>query len=114
MRIRMQSNVPDAWVIGAIVLAGAAIVLAISALRLGTVDQRPASPLGAPTVAPTAPPAIVNPTVVPIGSSGIFEPGASPVRTFTPVESPLPNETVVPGRKTPDLPPPGYIKPEQN
>ena len=52
MRIRMQSNVPDAWVIGAIVLLGAGIVLAVSAMRLGAVDPRPASPLDAPTVAP--------------------------------------------------------------
>jgi hypothetical protein len=114
MRIRMQSNVPDAWVIGAIVLAGAAIVLAISAVRLGAVDQRPASPLDAPTVAPTALPAIVDHAVPPTGSSGIFQPGASPVRTFIPEESPLPNGSAAPGRKTPDLPPPGYVKPEQN
>ena len=59
----MQSNVPDAWVIGAIVLVGAAIVLAISALRLGAVDQRPASPLDAPTAAPAATfPATIAPT----------------------------------------------------
>ena len=111
----MQSNVPDAWVIGAIVVAGAGIVLAISALRLGAADPRPASPLDAPTVAPTAMPAIVDPTAAPTSSFRIVEPnGTSPVRTFTPVESALPNETAVPGQKTPDLPPPGYIKPEQN
>ena len=106
----MQSNVPDAWVIGAIVLLGAGIVLAVSALRLGAVDPRPASPLDAPTVAPSAMPANAAPT----SSSGIFEPSASgPIRTFYPSASALPDPTGAPGQKTPDLPPPGYIKPEQ-
>ena len=110
MRIRMQSNVPDAWVIGAIVLLGAGIVLAVSALRLGAVDQRPASPLDAPTVAPSAMPANAAPT----SSSGIFEPSASgPIRTFVPADSSQPAASGIPGQKTPDLPPPGYIKPEQ-
>jgi hypothetical protein len=111
MRIRMQSNVPDAWVIGAIVLAGAAIVLAISALRLGPVEPRPGTPLNAPTFAPSAVPTIVDATAAP--TSGIFAPGASPVRTFTPGESAVPSPTAIPGQKTPDLPPPGYVKPAQ-
>src|SRR4029077_13898113 len=113
MRIRMQTNVPDAWVIGAIVLLGAAIVLAIAALRLGAIDQRPASPLGAPTVAPSGIATGAPATAAPTSTSGAFQPGASPVQTFTPVESPVPAQTSVPGQKTPDLPPPGYVKPAQ-
>src|SRR5712691_11394128 len=76
MRIRVEPNVPDAWVVGAILVLGAGIVLAISALRLGAVEPRPASPLDAPIVAPTAMPAIGNATAAPTGASGIFEPGA--------------------------------------
>jgi len=111
MRIRVQSNVPDAWVIGAIVLFGAAIVLAISMLRMGSVDPRPASPLEAPTALPAFNAAPV--TAAPTGAPGVVDPGA-PVKTFVPVESPLPGASNPPAPKTPDLPPPGYIKPEQN
>jgi len=111
MRIRVQSNVPDAWVIGAIVLLGAAIVLAISMLRMGSVDPRPASPLEAPTALPAFTAAPV--TAAPTGAPGVVESGA-PVKTFVPVESPLPGASNPPAPKTPDLPPPGYIKPEQN
>lgn len=113
MRIQVEPNVPDAKVIGAIVVIGAGIVLAISALRLGVLDPRPASPLDAPTFAPTAIPTIA-PVTAPTSPIRTSEPGANPVRTLTPVESPLPNVTAIPGQKTPDLPPPGYIKPEQN
>jgi hypothetical protein len=109
MRVRVQSNVPDAWVIGAIVLAAAGIVLAISALRLGTVDPRPARPLDVPTVTP-----IVNATAVPTSSTNVVEPDATPLRTFVPAESPLPNESAIPAPKTPDLPPPGYRLDEQD
>ena len=104
----MQSNVPEAWVIGAIVLLGAAIVLAISALRLGAVDQRPASPLTAPTVAPTAIATSGPATAAPTSSAGVVETTGAPIRTFLPGDSPVPGGSSVPGQKTPDLPPPGY------
>jgi hypothetical protein len=104
----MQSNVPDAWVIGAIVLLGAAIVLAISALRLGAVDQRPASPLDAPTVAPSKITTSAPATAAPTSSSGMIESTGAPVRTFMPGETALPGGSSIPGKKTPDLPPPGY------
>lgn len=111
MKIRVQPTVPDAWALGAIVVVGAAIVLAISAFRLGAVDPRPASPMDAPTTAPfqTTAPA----TAVPTSSSAITDPNAapaqaSPVRTFVPGESPLPTEATGRGTKTPDLPPPAY------
>jgi hypothetical protein len=108
----MQSNVPDGWVIGAIVLAGAAIVLAISALRLGAFDQRPASPLEAP--APTALPTIGNATAAPTSSAGIVESTGAPIRTFLPADTPLPGASSIPGKKTPDIPPPGYRLPGQD
>ena len=114
MKVRVRSSVPDAWVLGTIVVLGAAIVLALSAVRLGALDQRPASPLNVPTLAPTALPTTIPATATPTTSTGTFEPGSSPVRIVTPAESPQPVETVVPGRKTPDLPPPGYTRPEQN
>jgi hypothetical protein len=114
MRIRVQSNVPDAWVIGAIVLAGAAIVLAISALRLGTVDPRPLSPVDAPTVAPTAMTTSVPATPAPTSSAGMIESTGAPIRTFVPADTPLPGASSIPGKKTPDLPPPGYHLSEQD
>ena len=114
MRIRTQSNTPDAWVIAAIVLAGAGIILAISILRSTTTDPRPASPLDAPSVAPTAPPAIVDPTAAPTTAAGTTGPATSPLRTFTPAESPLPNESAIPAPNTPDLPPPGYRLDDQD
>jgi hypothetical protein len=104
MRIRMQSNVPDAWVIGAIVLAGAAIVLAISVLRLGGVGPRPLAPADAPTVAPIATGA---PTAAPSSSAGIVDSTGVPIRTFVPAVTPVPGESSIPAKKTPDLPPPG-------
>jgi hypothetical protein len=113
MRIRVEPNVPDAWVLGAIVIAGAGVVLAISALRLGAVDPRPASPLSAPTVAPTALTTNAPATAAPASSPATVDPNgvpaqASPLRTFVPAESPLPTDGGGRGTKTPDLPPPGY------
>ena len=108
MRIRVQSNVPDAWVISAIVLAGAAIVLAISVSRLGALDPRPLSPVNAPTVAPTAITTSAPATAAPTSSAGMLESTAVPLRTFVPGETPLPGASSIPGKKTPDLPPPGY------
>ena len=113
MRVRVQSNVPDAWVIGAIVLLGAAIVLAVSSLRLGSFDPRPASPLDAPTAMPTVLTSAAPVPTAPTGAPGVVE-SAAPVKTFAPAESPLPGASNPPAPKTPDLPPPGYIKPEQN
>jgi hypothetical protein len=113
MRVRVQSNVPDGWVIGAVVVTAAAIVLAISILRLGTADLRPASPIDAPTALPTTQPA-VNATAVPITSADVVAPAASPARTFVPLESALPNESAIPAKKTPDLPPPGYRLDDQD
>ena len=110
----MQSNVPDAWVIGAIVLLGAGIVLAISALRLGAVDPRPASPLDAPTVAPTAIPTSAPATAVPISSAGIVETTGAPIPTFVPADTPPSGASTIPGKKTPDLPPPGYRLADQD
>jgi hypothetical protein len=113
MRIRVEPNVPDAWVLGAIVIAGAGVVLAISALRLGALDPRPASPLNAPTVAPTSLTTTAPATAAPLSSPAITDPNiapaqASPPRTFVPAESPLPTDGGGRGTKTPDLPPPGY------
>ena len=111
MKIRMQPTVPDAWALGAIVVVGAAIVLAISAFRLGAADPRPASPLDVPTTAPlqTTAPA----TAVPTSSSAITDQTgapaqASPLRTFVPAESPVPTNATDQVKKTPDLPPPAY------
>jgi hypothetical protein len=108
MRIRVQSNVPDVWAIGAIVLAGAGIVLAISALHLGAVDPRPLAPAEVPTVAPTAMTTTATATEAPTSSAGIVESTAAPIRIFVPSETQVPTESSVPGKKTPDLPPPGY------
>ncbi len=114
MRIRVQSNVPEPWVIGAIVLAGAAIVLAISALRLGTLDPRPLSPVDAPTVAPTAITTSAPATAAPTSSAGMVESTSVPIRTFVPGDTPLPGGSSIPGKKTPDLPPPGYHLSDQD
>lgn len=111
MKIRIQPNVPDAWALGAIVLLGAAVVLAVSAFRLGAVDPRPASPLDVPTTAPlqTAAPATALPTSSPAISDSSAAPAqASPIRTLVPRESPLPTDATGQGTKTPDLPPPAY------
>ena len=80
MRIRVQPNVPDAWVLGAIVVAGAGIVLAISALRLGAADPRPAGPLSAPTAVPTA--LTTTRLAVSPASSARSSPGRGPARAF--------------------------------
>ena len=112
MRIRVQSNVPDAWVIGAIVVAGAAIVLAISIMRLGAADTRPLAPADAPTVVPAI--ATSAPTAAPTSSAGIVESTGAPIRTFVPAVTPVPDDSGIPAKKTPDLPPPGYHQSDQD
>ena len=114
MRVRMESNVPDARVIVAIVLLAAAAVLAISALRLGTSETRGGNPVDAPTVPAGATTAPVPATLAPATSPLIIEAtplpaqpsmGGSPVRTVGPLVSPVPEAS---NPTKPDLPPPGY------
>src|SRR5690348_2055984 len=102
MRIRVQSNVPDAWVIGAIVVGGAAIVLAISLLRLGATDTRPLAPADAPTAVPAI--ATSAPIFAPTSSAEVVEPTGGPARTFVPAITPVPGDSGIPAKKTPDLP----------
>jgi hypothetical protein len=107
MRVRVEPTGPDIRVVFVIVAVGAAMILAISALRAMPADQRPAAPLNVPTVAPGATHAPVSPATGAPAPAGDTTTSAAP-RTFTPAESPIPAGTSEPGAKTPYLiPPPG-------
>ena len=115
MRVDVQSNLPDARVLAAIVVIGAAIVVAISVWRLTAAEQHGAGQV--PPAVQTAPaPASVPATAAPASSPLILEATLAPLPAEPSAGAPAPRPTLDPRSSPiasaqpikPDQPPPGY------